>query len=159
DQISHLSCRTFRDWQLWVLGSGSAQRAVVERTGASDPRIRWMASGSEEHAAAAERRVAALLGADWLVLPARGALLHPQGLAWFAAVAERGAARAYVADEETISREYGTLRRTARELRQVVDYDTLLEANPFGDTVAIRADAYGEIAEDMVTSSIAAARS
>jgi GT2 family glycosyltransferase/tetratricopeptide (TPR) repeat protein len=158
DQIASLTAQTHGEWQLWILGSGSDQRVAVERAAASDARIRWIPSSADEPAAAAERRIALLLGVDWLVFPGRGVLLHPQALAWFAAVAERGAARVYIADGETISREYGEMRRTAVALRQVVDYDTLLEANPFGDTVAIRSDAYAEIAADLVIDSISAAR-
>jgi len=159
NHLASLTCQTHGEWQLWVLGSAADQRAAVERAVASDGRIRWIGSAAEEPAAAAERRIAPLLGTDWLVFPGSAVLLHPQALAWFAAVAEREAARAYVADEETISREYGAERRTAVALRQVVDYDTLLEANPFGDTVVIRADAYAEIAGDLVTVSMGAARS
>jgi GT2 family glycosyltransferase len=159
DQIASLTAQTYGEWQLCVLGSGSDQRVAVERAAASDARIRWIPSAADEPAAAAERRIALLLGADWLVFPGRGVLLHPHALAWFAAAAERGTARAYIADEETIGHEYGEMRRTAVALRQIVDYDSLLEANPFGDSVAIRGDAYAETAGDLLTDTIAAARS
>jgi O-antigen biosynthesis protein len=159
DQIASLTAQTHPDWQLLVLGSSSAQRSAVERAAANDPRIRWIGSAADEDPAAAERRIAPLLDADWLILLAPGALLHPHALAWVADIAGRERARAYVIDEETVIREYGTLRRSKAELRHVVDYDTLLEANPFGDTVAVRADAYAEVTEDLVTGSISAARS
>ena len=159
DQIASLTAQTHSAWQLLVLGSSSAQRSAVERAAANDPRIRWIGSAADEDPPAAERRIAPLLDADWLILLAPGALLHPHALAWLADIAGREAARAYVMDEETVSREDGILRRTRCELRHVVDYDTLLEANPFGDNVAVRADAYAEVAKDLVTGSIAAARS
>jgi GT2 family glycosyltransferase/tetratricopeptide (TPR) repeat protein len=43
-------------------------------------------------------------------------------------------------------------------LRQVVDFDTLLETNPFGETIAVERAAYAGLARQLVTGSIAAAR-
>ena len=159
DQIASITAQTHRAWQLLVLGSSSAQRSAVERAAVNDPRIRWIGGAADEDPPVAERRIAPLLDADWLILLAPGALLHPHALAWLADIVGRESARAYVIDEETVSPEDGTLRRSKAELRHVVDYDTLLESNPFGDTIAVRADAYAEVAEDLVTGSIAAARS
>src|SRR5207244_10843786 len=48
--------------------------------------------------------------------------------------------------------------RSAPLLRQLVDFDTLLETNPFGETVAVERAAYAEIAGQVVTGSVASAR-
>jgi hypothetical protein len=45
--------------------------------------------------------------ADWILLLAEKALLHPKALAWFAAAGERTAANAFVTDEETVSQNRG----------------------------------------------------
>ena len=93
----------------------------------------------------------------------RGARFHCHALAWFAAVVGlgvgHGAANAFITDEEQLSEEGGTPRRSAPQLRQAVDYDTLLEANPFGETVVVERAAYAAIAGDLVTGSLSAARS
>ena len=159
DQIASLTAQTYTAWQLLVLGSSSAQRSAVERAAANDARIRWIGSAADEDPGVAECRIAPLLDADWLMLPGPGALLHPKALAWIAAVAERESARAYVFDEETVRAEHGAPMRSQPELRQLVDYDTLLEANPFGNSVAVKTDLYAQIAEDLVTGSIPTARS
>ena len=158
-QIAAIGAQTRQDWQLCVVGIDAAHRRIVERAAASDPRITWSDSAPLEGAAAGERRVGLSLTADWLIFLAPGALLHPRAVEWFAAVATRAPAKAYVTDEEAASREDGVIRRSPPVLRQVVDYDTLLEANPFGETVAVERATYAAFADALVTGSIAAARS
>jgi GT2 family glycosyltransferase len=75
-----------------------------------------------------------------------------------ATVATRYAAKAYVADAETVSASDASTVRSAPLLRQLVDFDTLLETNPFGETVAVERAAYAEIAGQVVTGSVASAR-
>jgi GT2 family glycosyltransferase len=158
-QLAAISAQTCQDWQLSAVGIDAAHRRIVERAAASDPRIAWSDSAPSEGAAAAERRVALSLTTDWLVFLAPGALLHPRAIEWFAAVATRAPAKAYVTDEEAVSHEHGVTRRLAPVLRQVVDYDTLLEANPFGETVAVERATYAALADALVTGSITAGRS
>ncbi len=158
-QLASISAQTYRNWQLAVVGTDAARRRAVARAAISDPRISWIEAAEDEASCVAERRVALALTADWIVLPATGALLHSQALAWFAAIVGQGAAKAFVTDEERASEEGGISRRSAPQLRQVVDYDTLLEANPFGETVVVERAAYAAIAGDLVTGSLSAARS
>ena len=158
-QIAAISEQTCQDWRLAVVGIDAAHRRVIERSAASDPRLNWVDGTAAEGAAAAERRVALSLAADWLVFLAPGALLHPLAIEWFAAVATRASAKAYVSDEEAVSHEDGVNRRSAPVLRQVVDYDTLLETNPFGETVAVERATYAALAGSLAIGSIAAARS
>lgn len=163
DQIAGLSAQTYRNWQLCVVGTDAALRRVVERAAASDRRIGWIEAAADEEASVAERRIALALAADWIVLPARGALLHCRALAWFAAAVAigvgDGAALAFVTDEEQVSEEGGAPRRSAPQLRQAVDYDTLLETNPFGETVVVERSAYAAIAGSLIAGSLCAARS
>src|SRR5213075_3334432 len=66
--------------------------------------------------------------------------------------------KAYVTDAETVSASDASTVRSAPLLRQLVDFDTLLETNPFGETVAVERAAYTEIAGQVVTGSVASAR-
>jgi len=157
-QLAAMRAQTIADWQLCVIGDDAEIRRIAERSAVSDPRIAWTDTAAGEDLAAAERRIALSLEADWLAFLAEGALLHPRALEWFAAVVTRGAASAYVTDAEAIASDGEMTRRSAPLLRQVVDFDTLLEANPFGETVAVEHAAYRAIADNLVTASIASAR-
>ena len=157
-QLTAMRAQTVTDWRLHVIGRGDAHRTIIERAAASDPRVSWVEAASREDIADAERRIALSLEADWLLLLAEGALPHRRALEWFAAVATRCSAAAYVTDEETVASEDDVTRRAAPLLRQVVDFDTLLEANPFGDTIAVERTAYVQLADRLVTSAIASAR-
>jgi O-antigen biosynthesis protein len=158
-QILAVAGQTHRDWTLRVIGSDPARYRVVEQMAATDPRIVWVEAADPNGAAATERGAAIASHADWILLLAERALLHPKALAWFAAAAGRASASAFVTDEEMVTRDRGHLRYSAPEFRQVVDYDTLLETNPFGETVAVERSAYTCIAERLAIQSTAAARS
>jgi len=158
-QLGSVSAQSYRNWQLSVVGTDVAHRRVVERAALSDQRIRWMETPEGAPASIAEQRIAAALSTDWIVLLSPGALLHSDALAWFAAVVGCGVAKAFVTDEERLTEAGGTVRRSAPQLRQVVDYDTLLEANPFGETVIVERALYAAIAGDLLTGSLSAARS
>ena len=157
-QITAIAAQTHRDWTLRVIGSDPARFRVVEQIAATDNRIAWVETADSEGIAAAERRAAIASRADWILLLAERALLHPRALAWFAAAAEHAAAAAFVTDEETVIRGRGLLRYSSPEFRQVVDYDTLLETNPFGETIAVEYSTYAGVADGLATQSIAAAR-
>ena len=127
-QITAITAQTYRDWVLRVIGSDPTHRRIVEQMSAADARIAWVEADPGD-VAAAERRAALASAEDWILLLAERALLHPAALAWFAAAAEKTGASAFVTDEEIVTRERGFLRYSSPEFRQVVDYDTLLEAN------------------------------
>jgi len=158
-QIMAVAGQSWRDWTLRVIGGDPPRSRVVEQMAATDPRIAWVEAAEANGAAETERGAAIASRADWILLLAEGALLHPNALAWFAAAAEHTAASAFVTDEETVTRDRGHLRYSAPEFRQVVDYDTLLETNPFGETIAVERSTYARVAERLATQSIAAARS
>ncbi|MBV8493546.1 MAG: tetratricopeptide repeat protein, partial [Alphaproteobacteria bacterium] len=157
-QLAAMRAQTVADWRLYVIGSDDAHRTIVERAAATDPRVEWVEAAPDEDLTDAERRVALLLEADWLLLLAEGALPHRRALEWFAAVASRCSAAAYVTDAETIASEDDVTRRSAPVLRQVVDFDTLLEANPFGETIAVERTTYVQLSDKLVTGTIASAR-
>jgi O-antigen biosynthesis protein len=158
-QLASVSAQTYRNWQLAVVGTDAAQRRVVERVAISDARIGWIEPATDEAPGVTERRIALALPSDWIVLPATGALFHRHALAWFAAIVGHGAAKAFITDEEQATEDGGAPRRSAPQLRQAVDYDTLLEANPFGETVVVERAAYAAVAGGLVTGSFSAARS
>jgi O-antigen biosynthesis protein len=107
----------------------------------------------------AERRIALSSAVDWIILLAPGALLHPHAIEWFASVAGQAPATAFITDEETGAREHGCVRRSSPQFRQAVDYDTLLEMNTCGETVAVEFASYASLVQKLVTTSISAARS
>jgi O-antigen biosynthesis protein len=158
-QLAAIRSQTFGSWTLWVIGSDPERRRIAERTAASDARIQWRDRMSEETPAEAERRIALSCGVDWIVLLGQRALLHPRAIEWFASVVGQGAATAFITDEETGVRERDGVRRSSPQLRQAVDYDTLLEMNTCGETVAIELASYASVAPRLVTTSVSAARS
>jgi tetratricopeptide (TPR) repeat protein len=158
-QLAAIRSQTYGSWTLWVIGSDPERRRIAERTAASDTRIQWRDSMSEETPAEAERRIALSCGVDWIILLGQRALLHPRAIEWFASVVGQGAATAFITDEETGVRERDGVRRSSPRLRQAVDYDTLLEMNTCGETVAIELASYASVAPRLVTTSVSAARS
>lgn len=157
-QLAAVQGQSCTDWRLCVVGSDARARAAAQRAAASDPRITWVEPAAGETVAAAERRVALSLEEDWLLFLGKGAQLHRRALDWFTAVATRCTAKSYVTDAEAISNHDGDTVRSAPVLRQAIDFDTLLEANPFGETVAVARAAYAELAAALVTGSVASAR-
>ena len=154
DQLAALVAQSHRNWQAVVIGTDAAQRRAVERAAAADTRLAWTEAREGDTDAGAEHRVAAELSVDWLVLPAKGAQLHRHALLWYAAAIGVGGAAAFVSDSEQASiGADGRPERLVPQLRQVVDYDTLLEANPFGETIAVARAAYAEVAGKLLTSS------
>jgi GT2 family glycosyltransferase/tetratricopeptide (TPR) repeat protein len=157
-QLAAIRAQSYPDWRLCVIGGDPESRRAVERASASDPRIAWIEATSGESIAAAERRITLSLDEDWLLFPRRGGTIAPPRVGMGAAAATRCVAGAYVTDAETVTTTDGHIRRSAPLLRQVVDFDTLLETNPFGETIAVERAAYAGLAGQLVTGSIAAAR-
>ena len=150
--------QTHRDWILRVVGADPARRRVVEQIAATDPRIAWIEAGDERRRRGRARRGnRERRGLD--LAAGRTGAASPQG----ARMVRRGR-RASGSERLHHRRGDGHARPRAPrysspEFRQVVDYDTLLETNPFGETVAVERDAYAGVADGLATHSIAAARS
>lgn len=158
DLILAIRRQDYCHWSLHVIGEDAAGQRTVGHAAAGSGRIVWEQRQPGESLAAAEHRVAQSIRSDWLVLLAQGAVLHSAALEWFAAVAERYNADAYIPDEEIAGSADGQTELTP-ELRQVIDYDMLLEANVLGETVVVRSSAYPQACSIEVTDSIATARS
>ncbi len=89
-------------------------------------------------------------------------MLSPRALGWFAVAAERaapGGARAFVTDEDVTTLVHGRPLRSAPAFRQVVDHDTLLQCNPFGETIAVEVSAFAAAAAEPPSGSVTRARS
>jgi GT2 family glycosyltransferase/tetratricopeptide (TPR) repeat protein len=158
-QIREVRSQTYREWRLHIVGANPARRRVAELAAAGDDRIRWSDALALENPAQAEKRVALSSGADWILFLPERALLHRRAIEWFASVVGHGAAKAFIVDEETMIRERGSNRRTNPKLRQVVDYDTLLEMNTFGETIAVEGATYAAVVDKLVMGSVSEARS
>ena len=129
-----------------AFGTDPARGEIVERAAASDRRIRWVALEAHESAVAAERRLAGEVADGWLLLLAPGAVAHRHALAWAAALPGLAPAQAFVCDEDAARPSPDGLAVDAPVFRPVVDYDTLLEANVFGETLLVAASAYRRLA-------------
>jgi GT2 family glycosyltransferase/Tfp pilus assembly protein PilF len=157
-QVGAIQAQSCGGWTLSVLGHSTERRQVIDLAAVSDPRIRWVDTGGETNLARAEQLHARTITDDWLLLLAAGAMLDPQALAWFAAAAAWSKAVAFITDEETGIRRRGRVEYSSPVLRQVVDFDSLLEANVFGDTIALRSNTYREAATALPDTEVAAAR-
>jgi O-antigen biosynthesis protein len=147
-QIVAVRGQLYQNWLLIIFGSDPARQRVAQEAAAGDRRICWISIRGNEHTSSAERHVALTANADWLLLLAPQTKLHAHAIAWFAAVAERTSAVAFVCDEDSVLTRGGVEHHYAPQLRQVVDYDTLLEKNVFGETIAIERDTYSRFSND-----------
>ncbi len=139
-QIAALRAQVYGDWTLVAVGRDPDRRAAVE--GVADARVSWTAADPGDDLAAAEWKAARRVAGGWLLLLAQGAVLQPGGLGWFAAAPFLAAARACVCDADRIVERRGRAEHADPALRQVVDHDTLLERNVFGETIAVEAETY-----------------
>jgi GT2 family glycosyltransferase len=158
-QVEAVRSQTLGRWQLHMIGTDPARKRAVERAAAADRRIQWMPGLSGEGLAESERRVALSVDAEWILLLSTGALLHPRALEWFAAAAGHTPAVAFITDEETSTRRSRFATPSSAEFRQAVDYETLLEMNTCGETLAVAFASYRSVAPSLVTTSVAASRS
>ncbi|MBV9828731.1 MAG: tetratricopeptide repeat protein [Alphaproteobacteria bacterium] len=157
--IASVVAQNYQAWQLYVIGSDVRHRAIVERAGAGDGRLTWVSKTHDHPVPVAECRSALKLSADWFLFLAPDYGLHPHALGWFAAVAGQVQAHAFVMDEETLTYSAtSTPTRCEPHLRQAVDFDTLLEHNPYGDTVLVEAGAYRKVAADLSLDALITAR-
>jgi O-antigen biosynthesis protein len=157
-QLEAIKSQTYQSWTLYVIGSEPVRRRIAERAAGSDARVQWRDRMSGETPPESERRIALSSAVDWIILLARGALLHPHAIEWFASVAGQALATAFISDEETGAREHPFVRRFSPQFRQAVDYDTLLEMNTCGETVAVEFNSYASLAQKLVMTSISGAR-
>jgi O-antigen biosynthesis protein len=158
EQLSALRAQPYVNWRAIAFGQDVNQRQVVIRAAAADARFAWAEAETAEPQAETEIRLAGAVEADWLLLAAPGAILHAHALAWVAFARVSGDAPAFIFDSETVCTEGYRTRRSNPILRQVVDYDALLQLNVYGDTIAIRRDVFLEQAQRICTSSVSAAR-
>lgn len=158
-QIAAIERQAYPPWTLSIVVSEPAPRRVAEEAAARERRIAIVPLAPREPPHEAERRAALAGDADWIVLPAPGACLDPQALAWFAAAAVRTGAPAFFCDEDRIAGDGAALRYAAPQLRQAADYDALLEANRLGDTIAVRRKVYAGQAAGLAADSVSMARS
>lgn len=135
-QISAISEQAHGLWTLRVVGLDADRRVVAERAAARDGRIQWIDAAPDDDLAAEEFRIAIEAQTDWVLLLARGARLHCQALAWIAAAAARTDVEAIILDEEV--GEIDDVSDDLRSLpRQIVDRDSILEANIYGENIAV----------------------
>jgi O-antigen biosynthesis protein len=144
-QISSVTAQRHNLWSLGVVGADPDRRAIVERAAARDSRIRWIPLAPGERLAEREIREAIDARTDWVLLMAAGAELHRHALLWIDAVAARTGASGVVTDEEA-----GCLDDFASDLhlcaRHIVDRDSILEANVYGETIAVAAATLRDLA-------------
>jgi O-antigen biosynthesis protein len=159
EQLSAIRSQTYGNWTLYVIASDPARKRIAERAAASDARIQWADKMAGETSPEAERRIALSSRADWIILLSQRALLHPRAIEWFASLAGQRTTTAFITDEETGTRDRGGVRRSSPRFRQAVDYDTLLEMNNCGETLAVELASYVSVAERLVTTSVSSARS
>jgi O-antigen biosynthesis protein len=157
-QLSAIQGQAYGKWSLSVVGRDAARKQIVARAGEADPRIGWVDAAGDESLGASEVRAALALKSDWLLLLGPGATLHHQALAWIAETASRTGCDAIVMDEEVGAA--GTASRRLHLLaRQTVDADSLLEANIYGETVAVARVAFVGMALEAGLASVASLRS
>jgi GT2 family glycosyltransferase/tetratricopeptide (TPR) repeat protein len=132
-QLSAIQDQSDPNWRLIALGGDPERRAIIERAAAGDHRISWRQAQPGTQRAAAEMQAALEVDTDWVILLAPSATPHRQALAWTVWTAALTGCRAIVFDEEI--GEAGSGLQPI--LRQTVDYDTLCEANIYGETLAV----------------------
>ncbi len=156
-QLAALRSQSHVNWRAIAFGHDINHRQVVERA-AADARFTWAETDPEQPPVETEIRLASSIKADWLLLPASGAILHVHALGWVAFARTLGDAPAFISDSESQYPDGYPIRRSNPILRQVVDYDTLLGFNVYGETIAIRRDVFLEQAPRICTSSLCAGR-
>ena len=156
--VASVQAQRHASWTLSVIGHDPDRRRVVSLAASADARITWVEAKPEDGLAATEHAACLRVTEGWLLLLAQGARLDPNALGWFAAASRLSDAAAFACDEEAAVWRYGALERSAPTLRATIDYDSLLEANTAGETLAVRADAFRQALPPASTASIAGTR-
>ena len=141
-QVAAFQAQTWPHRLLIAAGTHETRRDVVDRAAASDTGIKWVAACPGRTEAETERACALAAPVDWVVLLAPGAVLDPQALAWIAAAAGLGPSPAFIWDGEQGEIRPGHVVRSNPVLRQAVDYDSLLESNLYGESLAVHLARY-----------------
>lgn len=168
-QISAIERQSYQNWKLSIVTGEPGRRRIAAEAAARDARISVIPNLSDgrqgtaalpnTELASLEARAASNCVADWILLLAQGALVHPEAIAWFAAVAARTGADAFVCDTEYVSERDGAVQYDTAELLAVPDYDTLLERNVLGETLVVKHRPYTELIGPSETDTPSIARS
>jgi GT2 family glycosyltransferase/tetratricopeptide (TPR) repeat protein len=126
---SSLSEQSAREFQVVLAGAETTRRTWASRLAAADPRFELKGDdvGGRDWARFARH--------DLILLPAPGAVLSRHALAWFGWAASNTTAAALICDDERRGNGIEDFPRDPA-LRHAVDHEMLLQANPFGQTVA-----------------------
>jgi GT2 family glycosyltransferase/tetratricopeptide (TPR) repeat protein len=139
-QVAAFACQGGDGWRLQVVAPDATARPVIALAAAADPRI-VLVDAAGEDAGVWEVQAGQAAATDWCLLLADGAMLDPQATAWFATVAaSHPDALGFICDEDVVEHTASGPRWTRPQLRQAVDRDTLLDANIYGETLAVRTD-------------------
>ncbi|MCQ0988468.1 tetratricopeptide repeat protein [Jiella marina] len=144
-------------WRAVFLGVDPNLRIAIERLAIVDSRIALESRGEGESVAAAERRIARAAGEDGILFLAPGARMHRQCVAWFAAALVTSEAGVVTCDEEWTDGADGEV--VGIEARGAFDPDQFMQANVFGETVAVRRSALEVLDLDEDADSVSSARS
>ncbi|MQT15296.1 tetratricopeptide repeat protein [Segnochrobactrum spirostomi] len=155
EQLRALQAQEATNWKAVFYGRSAALRTAVEAVAAFDARVRWLDVADTVSETEAERL--AVAGAEgWLLLLDHAAILHTRAIGWFASLAEREDATALCCDA-TLTDADGNRRLLAR---WGFDPDLVLQRNIWGNTIAIKAAAYAELASEVdIQASLAGRRS
>ena len=137
-QLRSLQAQTHREFRFFGIGCSQHHRTALERVAAIDDRFVWHETQDRW---AAERAIIAQTSCDAVLLMAGGRELHPASLAWFAHALEAHEAVGWICDEEALMPGAGGAPTLLPVFRRLVDRDTLAEANPYGETIALRRSA------------------
>ncbi|WAP70109.1 glycosyltransferase [Jiella pelagia] len=132
-----------QDWHAVVLGVEPALAGAVERIARADPRLKAVLASHDETDLdiILERSRDAEAGAILFLAP--GAAMHRHCLAWLAAGFAGSGANVLTFDEEWVAP--GERQPFAFEARGGLDPDMLLQENTWGDSIAVRQEALGDL--------------
>lgn len=145
-QLAAFQAQAWPHRELIAAGRDASRRSMVERSEWSGAAIRWVEAEPGQPEAETERLCALSAAGDWIVLLSPGAVLDPQALAWIATAAGLGTSPAFVWDDEEGDVRPGHVTRSNPMLRQAVDYDSLLETNLYGESLAVHCARYATFA-------------
>ncbi len=126
---SSLSDQSVGEFHVALAGADATRRTWASRLEAADSRFQLIndIAGAQDWAPLARH--------DLIVLPAPGAVFSKHALAWFGWAAANTTATAFICDEERRDSSASAFLYDPA-LRHAVDHEMLLQANPFGQTVA-----------------------
>jgi O-antigen biosynthesis protein len=158
EQLRGLRAQSYPNWRAIVFGCDPDYRHAVERAAVADPRFCWAETDPAETEIETEIRLVRGHEGEWLLLSGGGAILHKHALGWVAFARHLSCAAAFFFDSEMVEATGDRWTRSAPVLRQVADYDSLLEANTCGETITIERTAFLEEAERLCTATTSAGR-